>query len=184
MNNHCRDGLCLPVPIGDVWVFGYGSLMWNPGFEFEENQKAIIKGYHRAFCVWSVHYRGTHENPGLVVGLDTGGECVGQAYRISEDQLYPTLNYLKKREMDTGVYIPSIRPVWLDNGSCVDSLVFIADHQHDHYAGKLDINEKVDVIKRSMGNRGPNTDYAINTYEHLINNGIEDPYLKSVVDLL
>lgn len=182
--NHCRDNLCLPVPSGDVWVFGYGSLMWNPGFDYVEAQKAIIKGYHRSFCIWSVHYRGTHENPGLVVGLDTGGECVGRAYRITEEKLYPVLNYLKAREMDTGVYIPSIRPIWLDSGHCVDCLVFIADHGHDHYAGKLPIEEKIKHIKYARGGRGLNTDYVINTYEHLLDNGIDDGYLKSVVDRL
>lgn len=182
--NHCRDNLCLPIPRGDVWVFGYGSLMWDPGFEYEESHKAIIKGYHRAFCVWSVHYRGTWSSPGLVVGLDDGGECVGRAYRICEDQLFPVLNYLKKREMDTGVYIPSVRSVWLDSGECVDALVFIADHQHDHYAGKLELDEKIRIIKRSRGNRGLNTDYVINTYEHLLDSGIEDPYLKSLVEQL
>ena len=158
--------------------------MWDPGFEHEQTQTAIIKDYHRSFCIWSVHYRGTHENPGLVVGLDTGGECIGRAYKVSEEQLFPVLNYLKDREMDTGVYIPSIRPIWLDSGECVECLVFIADHQHDHYAGNLEISEKVKVIKRSRGNRGPNTDYVINTYEHLLDLGIEDPYLKSVVENL
>lgn len=182
--NHSRDDLCLPVPSGDVWVFGYGSLMWDPGFEFDESHKAIIKDYHRSFCIWSVHYRGTFENPGLVVGLDTGGECVGRAYRITEEQLYPTLSYLKQREMDTGVYIPSIRPIWLDTGVCVDSLVFIADHKHDHYAGKLPVEEKVKIIKRARGGRGLNIDYVINTYEHLLDSGIDDTYLKSVVDKL
>lgn len=182
--NHCRDNLCLPVPSGDVWVFGYGSLMWDPGFKYDESQKAIIKEYHRSFCIWSVHYRGTYENPGLVVGLDTGGECVGRAYRINEEHLYGALNYLKAREMDTGVYIPSIRPIWLDSGDCVDCLVFIADHKHDHYAGKLEIEEKINVIKHARGGRGLNTDYVINTYEHLLENGIDDNYLKSVVEKL
>src|ERR1700736_3749246 len=99
---------------GDLWVFGYGSLMWRPGFDFIEQVPARLIGEHRALCVYSFDHRGTPEKPGLVLGLDRGGACRGIAFRVRDTQRHATIEYLRSREQTTNVYREVMRSVWLD----------------------------------------------------------------------
>lgn len=187
---HPLTSLPLPSNSDDsIWVFGYGSLIWFPGFKFTESHKAIVKGYHRSFCVWSTSYRGTVESPGLVMGLNNGGHCTGMAFNMDKNFLDEGLLYLFDREMDTNAYVPTICEVTLfseDNQPArkVSALTFVVNHNSDCYAKNLSVEDKAKIIKLSQGARGPNTDYIINTHEHLMQMGIEDSYLKAICKLL
>ena len=122
---------------GDLWVFGYGSLIWRPGFEFIDRVPARLIGEHRALCVYSFVHRGTPEKPGLVLGLDRGGACRGVAFRIPETKRNETVAYLRAREQVTSVYREVMRSVWLDNDARqrVSALVYVVDRGHVQYAG-------------------------------------------------
>src|ERR1700704_6776340 len=123
---------------GDLWVFGYGSLMWRPGFEFIEKVPARLIGEHRALCVYSFVHRGTPENPGLVLGLDRGGGCRGIAYRVAAARREATLAYLREREQVTKVYLETMRRVTLASGEA-NAVVYVVDRGHPQYAGRLDL---------------------------------------------
>ena len=162
-----------PPPDGDFWVFAYGSLMWRPGFEFAEARPALLRGYHRAFCIASTHYRGNPEKPGLVLGLDRGGACRGRAYRIAAEKARPVARYLHEREMVTGVYEPRwVRVV--TPGGALTAVTYVADRAHRQYAGKLPVAEVVAVIRQGVGTAGSNIDYLVNTVCHLDELGIAD----------
>ncbi|MEP5262201.1 MAG: gamma-glutamylcyclotransferase, partial [Nitratireductor sp.] len=123
----------------DLWVFGYGSLMWRPGFEYEERRAALLRGYHRAFCVYSHVHRGTPEKPGLVFGLDAGGSCRGVAFRVEGARAADVKRYLQAREQVTLVYRDVVKPVELvDDGLRVEALCFVVDRAHEQYAGRID----------------------------------------------
>ena len=130
---------------GDLWVFGYGSLMWRPGFEFIERVPARLIGEHRALCVYSFVHRGTPEKPGLVLGLDRGGACRGIAFRVAEKHSTATIAYLREREQVTSVYREVKRSVWLENEARerVSALVYVVDRGHAQYAGRLSLTEAV-----------------------------------------
>ncbi|MDE0780165.1 MAG: gamma-glutamylcyclotransferase [Alphaproteobacteria bacterium] len=157
----------------DLWVFGYGSLMWQPEFSFEERTLATIHGYHRSLCVYSHIWRGTRESPGLVLGLDNGGSCRGIAYRVTAKQAAETVEYLIRREMVTRVYIP--RWVTARIGSrIIRAHTYTAAHNHVQYAGKLSDETALHYILQGHGRGGANTDYLSNTVGHLEELGIVD----------
>ena len=112
--------LKLPMPEGDFWVFGYGSLMWDPGFNYVDSRPAFLFGYHRRLCLWSIHYRGTSANPGLVLGLDAGGSCKGMGFKVSPRNKVEVCEYLKEREMLSNAYKPVVKPIYLENGEAVN----------------------------------------------------------------
>lgn len=171
------------VPGADLWVFAYGSLMWNPGFPFLESQPAVIGGYHRRFCVSSHRYRGTPERPGLVLGLDRGGSCRGMAFRVAPDHVPETLDYLWEREMINRVYRPKLLPVRLrDGGGPVTACTFVVDRAHGQYCGCLDEATMAARIAGCCGECGPNLDYLANTVAHLEELGIHDKRLSSLLD--
>ena len=163
------------------WVFGYGSLMWNPGFEFLEQRTATLHGYHRDLCIYSIRYRGTHDVPGLVMGLDRGGSCRGRAYRVPDDQAEAVRTYLFDREQIHGVYIPRTLKTRLDDGRTVSSYVFISKTDHDQYAGKLTADEAARLVIQGFGEKGPCTEYVENTLDHLADMGIHDARLHRIL---
>lgn len=167
----------------DIWVFGYGSLMWDPGFRHEEAMPALLEGYHRAFCIYSHHYRGTKEKPGLVLGLRPGGHCLGMAFRVSAADVPAALAYLTDREMTNYVYKPMRLQVKI-GGTHVEAQTYVADASHPQYAGELTAEETAALICRGLGERGPNRDYLENTVKHLEDLGVDEPSLKLLCDLV
>lgn len=159
------------------WVFGYGSLMWRPGFSYTKCEHAWLHGGHRSLCVYSHIHRGTPEKPGLVLGLDQGGTCKGMAFCVAERNWEETLAYLRRREQATMVYKEVTRKIRLEDGSIVSALSYMVDRNHDQYAGRLSLKEQLVFIKDSEGQSGPNRDYVINTHEHLLKDGTKDPGL-------
>lgn len=161
------------APKGDLWVFGYGSLMWDPGFTHEHVRSALLRGYHRAFCIYSVRFRGTYERPGLVLGLNRGGSCRGLAFRVPARQVGAALDALWAREMSRAAYLPRLLRVDL-GGTMVQALTFIANTGHEHYAGGLTHEAAARLIATCCGSRGPNLDYLRNTLQHLADLGVRD----------
>jgi glutathione-specific gamma-glutamylcyclotransferase len=161
----------------DIWVFGYGSLMWNPGFTFAESHPAIAHGVHRRLCVYSTRYRGTPEKPGLVVGLLSGGCCHGVAFRVVAERVAETRTYLTEREQISKIYHEVFRPVRLRDGRTVKALCYVVDQTHKQYAGRLSPEEQLKLVKDSHGNIGPNRDYVCNTAKSLSDIGVEDRVL-------
>ena len=162
------------------WVFGYGSLMWRPGFPYIEQTPAVLEGYHRAPCIYSHHHRGTPDQPGLVLGLDQGGACHGIAFRIDIKKRIQIIEYLHERELIGYAYIPALVPIQL-NAECVDAYTFVADFNHPQYAGKLDIDHAAEIIMQAEGMSGHNRDYLMNTVTKLDTEGFADPHLKSLL---
>jgi cation transport protein ChaC len=165
-----------PTHESGLWVFGYGSLMWNPGFAHEERVPARLLGAHRSLCVLSVHWRGTPERPGLVLGLDQGGSCIGIAFRVAPERADATLAYLREREQVTMIYRESVRRVWLRDGSerSVPAVAFLVDRSHAQYAGSLTLEDRLHYIRQGHGIGGPNRDYVLATHSHLSELGIRD----------
>jgi len=149
-----------------LWVFGYGSLMWNPGFRYAERRPGLLRGYHRRFCVYSVHYRGTPEQPGLVLGLDGGGSCRGIVYRVAERDTETALSYLWERELITNVYRPRFLTVKTAEGT-VEALCFVARRDVPDYFAERCTERAAHIIARAAGSRGANTEYLRNTLKHL-----------------
>lgn len=175
-----------PAEADHLWVFGYGSLMWNPGFAYEERCGARLIGAHRSLCVLSVHWRGTPERPGLVLGLDQGGSCLGVAFRIAPDRREATIAYLREREQVTHIYRESTRRVWLKDGSerTVPALTYLVDRSHPQYAGGLDRDARLRLVRAGHGVGGPNPDYVTATLAHLAEIGLDDPELRWIVERL
>jgi glutathione-specific gamma-glutamylcyclotransferase len=163
-----------------LWVFGYGSLMWNPGFPHLESRPALLRGYHRRFCVYSHRYRGTPERPGLVLGLDRGGSCRGIAFRVARADEAAVLDYLWDREMINGVYRPRLLPLRTPGGE-VRACAFVAERGHVQYCGDLGLERVVDCIRQGCGERGPNLEYLANTVRHLRDLGIRDGSLERLL---
>jgi cation transport protein ChaC len=157
-----------------IWIFGYGSLMWDPGFPFTERATALLHGFHRAFCVYSRRYRGTPERPGLVLGLQPGGSCRGIAYRIAESHRDEAHAYLKEREMTNSVYEERHLPVLLGDGRRVHAQAYVVDRKHPQYTGRLTLEKVAELICQGVGDRGPCAEYLINTVRHLDELGIKD----------
>jgi cation transport protein ChaC len=157
----------------DIWIFAYGSLMWNPGFEHAESHTALLHGWHRSFCVYSHRYRGTPDRPGLVLGLDRGGSCRGIVYRVVRARARDTLAYLWDREMVLGVYRPRVlRP--RREGERLACHAFTVDRSHTQYAGGLAMDDMIRLIRQGVGKGGHNRDYLTNTVRHLDILGITD----------
>lgn len=166
----------LDLPAGDLRVFTYGSLMWDPPFRFVDTAPALLYGYHRAFCIYSNRYRGTAAAPGLVLGLDRGGACRGMIYRIAKRDVPAALEALWLREMRRRVYVPRLISVQtLDR--CQTALTFLANRQHEGYAGRLALGDAAKIIAACCGERGPNVDYLVNTLQHLEALGVRDHHL-------
>lgn len=162
------------------WVFGYGSLMWDPGFAPVETVKARLTGYSRSFCLRSITYRGTEEAPGLVLGLDedASAECRGLALRIAEDEHEQVMEYLRGREMVTGAYHEMTVPLKLEDGRHIEAIAYVMRRDHWQYAGGLCVKEQAGIIARAHGGRGPNSDYLFNTVRHLAEFDMNDEMLE------
>src|SRR5262245_10967070 len=167
---------------GDFWVFGYGSLMWRPGFEFIEQAQARLIGEHRALCVYSFDHRGTPEKPGLVLGLDRGGACRGIAYRVAAKLRDRTVDYLRSREQTTHVYREVMRSVWLDDDARrrVSALTYVVDRGHVQYAGRLPLAEQRRVVLQGHGRSGNNRDYVLSTVRAIEAQGFRDGQLHQL----
>lgn len=166
-----------------LWVFGYGSLMWNPGFAYEDRVLATLPGYARTFCMRSIHHRGTDANPGLVLALDrtAGAACRGLAFRVAAGQAGSTLDYLRERELISSAYLEERHAVTLDHGTQVEAVAYVVDTSHVQYCGGLPLETQARIIARAVGGRGPNTEYLYNTVAHLGELGIADPDLEWLV---
>lgn len=167
--------------MNDLWVFGYGSLIWRPGFPFAERGKARLAGYHRSLCVRSYVHRGTPERPGLVFGLDRGGSCIGMAFRVEAALADATIAYLRERELVTHVYRETILPVRLADGRPVRALTYVVDRGHAQYAGRIDAHEAAAIVKRSHGRSGANVDYVTAALAEIRTLGLKDNWLEEVV---
>ncbi len=166
------------------WVFGYGSLMWRPGFAFAERAAATLHGRRRAFCIYSVHHRGTYERPGLVLGLAPGGSTRGMAYRIADrdwDQVYA---YLLEREQPTETYVEARREVRLADGRRVEALVFLSDIHHPQWAGRLSLERQAELIAGATGLSGRNVDYLRDLVEHLREEDVRDRCMEALLGLV
>lgn len=164
---------------GDVWVFGYGSLIWNPAFHFVEKRTARIHGYHRRFCLWTPLGRGTMDNPGLMLGLERGGACRGVIFRIAEDAVETELDILWRREMFTGAY----RPTWMSaqsHGESFSAIAFVINREHSRYAGRLSDDQVAHHIATAEGPMGACRDYLFETVAHLTELGIRDRGLEAM----
>lgn len=170
----------------DLWVFGYGSLMWRPGFEYVERSPARIVGLHRRLCVYSFVHRGTPECPGLVLGLDRGGACRGVAYRVSAEKRAATLAYLRAREQATSVYVESVRPVWLAGNPerRVNAVCYVVDRRHPQYAGHLPLERQLQLVRQGCGNSGVNREYVLEAVAALKALGVHDRELFTLAERL
>jgi len=165
-----------------IWVFGYGSLIWKPGFEFERKQRAVLTGFRRSFCLWSVHYRGDEQCPGLVLGLDpmAGASCEGVAYFIGPNQAEEVHAYLQARELISYAYHERWERLRLADGTEANGLCYVVDPSHSQYAGGLGLAAQAGVIAKAKGSAGPNREYLQNTALHLAALGIEDAEINTL----
>lgn len=162
-----------------MWVFGYGSLVWNPGFNVAERVIATLPDYHRSFCMRSIHHRGTKEVPGLVLALDAmeGARCHGVALSVAAGEEDQTLAYLRDRELVSAAYLERRLDIELADGRVVKAVTYVIDPDHVQYCGGLDLEEQARIIAGAVGGRGPNTEYLYNTAAHLHELGIRDAEL-------
>lgn len=164
-----------------VWVFGFGSLIWNPAFHFVERRTALVRGYHRQFCLWARAGRGSPQSPGLMLALERGGSCHGVAYRIAPEQVETELDVVWRREMLTGAY----RAVWVmvrtPNGP-EHAIAFAANHEHERYVRGLEIDETARFLATGKGPLGTCCDYLFDTVSHLTHLGIRDRRMEALVE--
>ena len=165
----------------DLWVFGYGSLIWKPGFDYIDSALAWVHGYHRSLCIFSHVHRGTPERPGLVLGLDHGGSCQGVAFRVAARDRAATIAYLRERELVTSVYLEKTVSLRLADGGAVKALAYVVDRRHHQYAGRLPLDDMTRLVAEGVGVNGDNPAYVRNTYEHLLRLDIHDSELAAVV---
>jgi cation transport protein ChaC len=168
----------------ELWVFGYGSLMWRPGFPFVERAAATLAGRRRAFCIYSVHHRGTYERPGLVLGLAPGGSVRGMAFRVADADWARTYAYLLEREQPTETYVEARRFVRLADGRRVEALVFLSDVHHPQWAGALSLERQAELISGATGLSGRNVDYLRDLVEHLGQEGIRDRSMTALLGMV
>ena len=169
-----------------LWVFGYGSLIWQPGFAFDDRRSAVLLGYRRAFCMASIMYRGTPDAPGLVLALDLDptGRCEGVAYHVGAASAGDTLAYLRERELVSYAYDEARVAVEVSGGGRVEALAFVSNRAHPQYRGGLSLEHQADVIARARGPKGPNADYLLNTVDSLEALGMNDPDLVRLAELV
>jgi cation transport protein ChaC len=169
---------------GGRWVFGYGSLMWRPGFPYAARAAATLHGRRRAFCIYSVHHRGTPQRKGLVLGLAPGGSTRGMAYRVAEGDWDEVYAYLVEREQPTETYVEARRAVRLADGRRVEALVFLSDVRHPQWAGDLSLERQAELIAGASGLSGRNVDYLRDLVQHLHEEGIRDQGMETLLDLV
>jgi len=170
---------------GDLWVFGYGSLLWNPGFAAVERRVARLWGWRRGFCMASIHHRGTEAAPGLVLALDAaaGAYCDGLAFRVAARDAAGVLAYLRGRELISSAYLETTQMVEFRDATRQDGvLTYVIDPRHAQYRGDLSLEDQARIIARAAGGRGPNDEYLRNTAAHLANMGLADADLDWLVD--
>lgn len=172
--------------MSDLWVFGYGSLMWRPGFPYEIAVPGVLHGAHRSLCVYSWVHRGTEQRPGLVLGLDRGGACRGIAFRVAGRNREEVIAYLREREQVTAVYLEAERRVRLDGeeGGTVSALTYLVNRDHHQYAGVLSAERQFELVQGAQGQSGPNPEYVLNTAAHLEELKIHDPALSALAKRL
>ena len=170
----------------DLWIFGYGSLLWRPGFEYVERRVATLQGFNRSFCMSSVHYRGTSDIPGLVLALDPDhtSECHGVGFRVASDLVTDTMAYLRERELVSSAYVEQTHPITFHGGGAAEAICYVMDQSHVQYHGGLSIEDQAQIIAKATGLAGPNDEYLFNTVEHLVELGISDPELERLVTLV
>ncbi|HFC04073.1 MAG TPA: gamma-glutamylcyclotransferase [Rhizobiales bacterium] len=168
------------------WVFGYGSLMWRPGFDFLECYPAELNGYHRSLCVYSHVHRGTEEKPGLVFGLDQGGSCKGFAFAVAPENWQQTVDYLRAREQVTSVYIEHQQEITLVGNPArkVTALTYLVDRQHRQYAGRLSLEEQLEFIHQGQGQSGNCRDYVLSAHQHLLELSVNDREIQALANAL
>lgn len=166
-----------------MWVFGYGSLLWNPGFEVAQEVPATLTGYARSFCMRSIHHRGTDADPGLVLALDAaaGAACHGVALRAAPGSEAATLAYLRERELVSSAYLERMLDIDLGTGERVSAVTYVIDPDHVQYCGGLPLEEQAQIIAHAIGGRGPNHEYLHNTAQHLHDLGVADSDLDWLV---
>jgi glutathione-specific gamma-glutamylcyclotransferase len=167
-----------------MWVFGYGSLIWNPDFPVAEQRIARVRGWQRSFCMRSIHHRGSVEDPGLVLALDAhaDGQCDGVAFRVAPGHEAATLAALRERELISSAYLETHVPAQLHDGETVQALCYVIDRDHDQYCGGISLAEQAEIIARAIGGRGSNRDYLWATAAHLAQLGIEDADLTNLAE--
>ena len=164
-----------------LWVFGYGSLIWDPGFTVTEQEIARLEGFHRSFCMWSIHHRGTQEDPGLVLALDAAETfCDGVAFRAAEPEA--ALEYLRERELVSSAYLEEWHDITLRDGRRVSAVCYVINRDHVQYCGDLTLERQAQVIASAVGGRGPNTEYLFNTAKHINDLGLPDADLDWLYD--
>ena len=168
------------LPAGDMWVFAYGSLMWRPDFAHTRTVRAHIHGYHRDLCVWSWVHRGSRAHPGLVLGLDRGGSCVGIAHRVEAAERDAVIAKLYARELVTNVYVPVVRSIRIDGEGVAPALAFVVDRRHPQYARRVSPELAASTVRRARGTSGANIEYFNNTLAHLDALGIACPRLGRI----
>jgi cation transport protein ChaC len=168
----------------DRWVFGYGSLMWRPGFPFIERRTAVLHGRRRAFCIYSVHHRGTYERPGLVLGLAPGGAVRGVAYRVAGQAWPEVYAYLREREQPTETYFEAWSDLKIDGNGKVNSLVFLSDMKHSQWAGALTLDQQAELIAGATGLSGRNIDYLRDLVMHLREDGVRDHAMETLLKMV
>ncbi|MEL7461089.1 MAG: gamma-glutamylcyclotransferase [Pseudomonadota bacterium] len=162
-----------------LWVFGYGSLMWNPEFDYLRCDVARLDGYRRGFTMASIHHRGTEADPGLVLALDEtpGAACEGLAFEVPGDTAEETLAVLRERELVSSAYVERWEPVHLRGGGTVTALAYVIERSHPQYRGDQDLETQARIIASARGGRGPNSEYLFNTARNLSDLDIADPDL-------
>jgi len=162
-----------------LWVFGYGSLIWNPGFAWTRRVTARMDGFHRSFCMRSIHHRGTIEAPGLVLALDAavGAHCTGVAFEVAPQIAEETLEYLRARELISAAYLETLQLLTLEGGAQVEAVAYVIDRAHAQYCGGLPLEEQAQIIARAVGGQGRNRDYLHQTARHLRDLGLPDTEL-------
>ncbi|WP_282168986.1 gamma-glutamylcyclotransferase [Ruegeria atlantica] len=163
-----------------MWVFGYGSLLWNPGFPVARSEHATLHGYARSFCMSSIHHRGTEEHPGLVLALDEQADanCTGLALAVETGHEERTLQELRERELISSAYVEKNLDVHLNTGEVITAVTYVIDADHVQYCGGMPLEEQAQIIAHAVGGRGPNTEYLYNTAEHLAEIDLRDPDLE------
>jgi len=171
----------------EFWVFGYGSLMWNPGFDHAERASAMLDGYQRSFCLSSTRYRGTENYPGLVLALEPkeGATCTGIAFRVASENATEALAYLRERELGTASYHEKRLPLTLlVNGRTVYAVCYVMDTQHTAYRGDLAVEKRAEIIARAEGPAGTNREYLSKTVENLRDLDVDEPTIRKLADLV